>query len=298
MSACRRPPRTDQDSPRTFPACTCTADAAGDVLYVGKALSLRKRLANYLPALPRAPTAAGCGAKVTGDGEPRREPWSGSSPRNEVEALLLEHNLIKQHRPPFNIRLRDDKSYPYIMITMEDEFPRVMFTRQPHRRGNLYFGPFASAAKVRETLDVLGRVFPVRTCRGRRAGAARRARPACSSTSSAARLPAWADVDAGRVPGRGRPGRGLPERARDQGGGSTWSRSMQEAAEQPGFRERRGVPRPAGGAAPRAGAAADRVRAPWARPTSPAWPWTTGAPTCRSSSPGTASWPTGAASRW
>ena len=91
---------------------------------------------------------------------------------NEVEALLLEHNLIKQHRPPFNIRLRDDKSYPYIMITMEDEFPRVMFTRQPHRRGNLYFGPYASAAKVRETLDVLGRVFPVRTCRGRRAGAA------------------------------------------------------------------------------------------------------------------------------
>jgi excinuclease ABC subunit C len=140
----------------------------GDVLYVGKALSLRKRLANYLPAV-----AGGEGGRV---GAKEREmvgraaglEWIVTS--NEVEALLLEHNLIKQHRPPFNIRLRDDKSYPYIMVTTEDVYPRVMFTRQPHRRGNLYFGPYASAAKVRDTLDVLGRVFPVRTCRGKEPG--------------------------------------------------------------------------------------------------------------------------------
>ncbi len=142
--------------------------SSGDVLYVGKALSLRKRLANYLPA------AAGVeGGRV---GAKEREMVSRATTlewivtTNEVEALLLEHNLIKQHRPPFNIRLRDDKSYPYIMVTLEDEYPRVMFTRQPHRRGNLYFGPYASAAKVRDTLDVLGRVFPVRTCRGREPG--------------------------------------------------------------------------------------------------------------------------------
>ena len=138
-------------------------DASGKVLYVGKALSLHRRLASYLPGV---------------DGDSGRLPakvnemmsraatveWIATS--NEVEALLLEHNLIKQHRAPFNIRLRDDKSYPYVMVTIEDDFPRVMFTRQPHRRGNLYFGPFANAAKVRETLDALSRVFPVRTCRG------------------------------------------------------------------------------------------------------------------------------------
>jgi excinuclease ABC subunit C len=142
--------------------------AAGDVLYVGKALSLRRRLANYLPAA--------LGAEGLRVGAKEREMVSRAATlewivtTNEVQALLLEHNLIKQHRPPFNIRLRDDKSYPYIVITLEDQFPRVMFTRQPHRKGNLYFGPYASAAKVRDTLDVLGRVFPVRTCRGREPG--------------------------------------------------------------------------------------------------------------------------------
>ncbi len=143
-------------------------DASGDVLYVGKALSLRKRLANYLPALEGG-DAGRVPAKVA-EMVSRSAAVEWIVTTNEVEALILEHNLIKQHRPPFNIRLRDDKSYPYIMITAEDEFPRVMFTRQAHRRGNLYFGPFSSAAKVRETLDVLGRVFPVRACRGRQPG--------------------------------------------------------------------------------------------------------------------------------
>ena len=139
-------------------------DASGSVLYVGKAASLRKRLVSYLPALggraaPRIPVKVSelMGRACTLE-------WIVTA--SEVEALLLEHNLIKRHRPPFNIRLRDDKSYPYIVVTLEDEFPRVMFTRQRQRRGELYFGPYASAAKVRETLDALRRVFPLRSCRG------------------------------------------------------------------------------------------------------------------------------------
>src|ERR671935_159635 len=88
----------------------------------------------------------------------------------EVEALHLEQNLVKRHRPPFNVRLRDDKSFPYIAVTVEDEYPRVMFTRERHRRGVLYFGPYANAKKVRETLDVLNRVFQFRPCEGPKPG--------------------------------------------------------------------------------------------------------------------------------
>jgi excinuclease ABC subunit C len=142
-------------------------DAQGEVLYVGKALSLRKRLASYLPGLTdesgRLPVKVYEMMSRAASVE-----WIATT--NEVEALLLEHNLIKQHRAPFNIRLRDDKSYPYVMVTIDEDYPRVMFTRQPHRRGKLYFGPFSDAAKVRETLDALARVFPVRTCRGREPG--------------------------------------------------------------------------------------------------------------------------------
>jgi excinuclease ABC subunit C len=90
--------------------------------------------------------------------------------RNQVEALHLEQNLIKRHRPGFNIRLRDDKSFPYIAVTVEDDFPRVMFTRERHRRGVVYFGPYANAKKVRETLDVLNRVFQYRPCEGPKPG--------------------------------------------------------------------------------------------------------------------------------
>jgi len=102
-------------------------DGAGDVLYAGKALSLRRRLASYLPA--RAGDTAGRLPVKTDEmvGRAVSVEWIVTS--NEMEALLLENNLIKRHRPPFNIRLRDDKSYPYIMVTLEEEFPRVQFTR-------------------------------------------------------------------------------------------------------------------------------------------------------------------------
>jgi excinuclease ABC subunit C len=88
----------------------------------------------------------------------------------EAEALHLEQNLVKRHRPPFNVRLRDDKSFPYIAVTISDEYPRVMFTRERHRRGTVYFGPYANAKKVRETLDVLNRVFQFRPCEGPKPG--------------------------------------------------------------------------------------------------------------------------------
>ncbi|MDX6545201.1 MAG: excinuclease subunit, partial [Gaiellales bacterium] len=131
----------------------------GQVLYVGKAKSLRKRVQSYFRREAYATVK-------TAELVERIEEIEFFGTGGEHEALLLEQNLIKRHRPPFNIRLRDDKSYPYIAVTIADEYPRVMFTRERHRKGVLYFGPYSSARKVRETLDVLNRVFPYRPCEG------------------------------------------------------------------------------------------------------------------------------------
>jgi excinuclease ABC subunit C len=132
------------------------------VLYVGKAKSLRARVRSYFRG---GDTRHGLGNLVD-----RIEDLEVIVTQTEVEAYHLEQNFIKRYRPPFNVRLRDDKSYPYIAVTVEDEFPRVMFTRERHRRGVVYFGPYASAKKVRETLDVLNRVFPYRPCEGPQPG--------------------------------------------------------------------------------------------------------------------------------
>jgi excinuclease ABC subunit C len=137
-------------------------DGAGDVLYVGKAKSLRARVRSYFQR--------GDGRAGTAQLAARIADVEVIVTRNEPEALHLEQNLVKRHRPPFNIRLRDDKSFPYIAVTLEDEYPRIMFTRERHRRGTLYFGPYANAKKVRETLDVLNRVFRFRPCEGPRPG--------------------------------------------------------------------------------------------------------------------------------
>jgi len=137
-------------------------DERGEVLYVGKAKSLRSRVRSYFQRGNGRPATAQLAGRVA-DVEV-------IVTRNEAEALLLEQNLVKRHRPPFNIRLRDDKSFPYIAVTMSDEYPRVMFTRERHRRGTVYFGPYANAKKVRETLDVLNRVFKFRPCEGPRPG--------------------------------------------------------------------------------------------------------------------------------
>ncbi|MGH3023618.1 MAG: excinuclease ABC subunit UvrC [Gaiellaceae bacterium] len=137
-------------------------DARDAVLYVGKAKSLRSRVRSYFRG---GDSRLGLDRMVV-----RIERIEVIVTQTEVEAYHLEQNLIKRHRPTFNVRLRDDKSYPYIAVTVEDEYPRVMFTRERHRRGVVYFGPYASAKKVRETLDVLNRVFPYRPCEGPQPG--------------------------------------------------------------------------------------------------------------------------------
>jgi excinuclease ABC subunit C len=138
-------------------------DDGGRVLYIGKAKSLRPRVRSYF--------------QRGGDGRAQMGQLPGRIANVEVivtgteaEALHVEQNLVKRHRPPFNIRLRDDKSFPYIAVTVEDDYPRVMFTRERHRRGVVYFGPYANAKKVRETLDVLNRVFQYRPCEGPQPG--------------------------------------------------------------------------------------------------------------------------------
>src|SRR5438270_10621355 len=136
----------------------------GDVLYVGKAKSLRPRVRSYFQA-GSSDTRPGI-RQMSG----RVETIETIVTQSEVEALHLEQNLVKRHRPPFNVRLRDDKSFPYIAVTVEDDYPRVMFTRERHRRGVVYFGPYANAKSVRETLDVLNRVFPYRPCEGPQPG--------------------------------------------------------------------------------------------------------------------------------
>lgn len=88
----------------------------------------------------------------------------------ETEALLVEQNFIKEYQPRFNIRLRDDKSYPYIAISMDEPFPRVYFTREKHRSNRLYFGPYSSAKRTRSTLETLGKVFQYRSCTGKEPG--------------------------------------------------------------------------------------------------------------------------------
>ncbi|MBM3147826.1 MAG: GIY-YIG nuclease family protein, partial [Actinobacteria bacterium] len=139
-------------------------DDQGSALYVGKAKELRKRVSSYF----RGPGGAPAGR--IGEMVRRAADLEWVVTGNEVEALLLEDNFIKETRPPYNVRLRDDKSYPFIEITLRDEWPRVRFMRGDRTPGNLYFGPYSSARKVRETLELIGRIFPFRKCRGERPG--------------------------------------------------------------------------------------------------------------------------------
>jgi excinuclease ABC subunit C len=148
----------------TGPGVYILRDAKNEVLYVGKAKSLRPRVRSYFQA-GSSDTRQGIRSMAS-----RVETIETIVTSTEVEALHLEQNLVKRHRPPFNVRLRDDKSFPYIAVTVEDDYPRVMFTRERHRRGVVYFGPYANAKKVRETLDVLNRVFRYRPCEGPQPG--------------------------------------------------------------------------------------------------------------------------------
>jgi excinuclease ABC subunit C len=147
----------------TTPGVYLFRDSADAVLYIGKAKSLRSRVRSYFQR-------GGDGRMGMGQLVARVADVDVIVTGTEAEALHLEQNLIKRHRPTFNVRLRDDKSFPYIAVTVEDEYPRVMFTRERHRRGVVYFGPYANAKKVRETLDVLNRVFQFRPCEGPQPG--------------------------------------------------------------------------------------------------------------------------------
>lgn len=132
-------------------------DANGRVIYVGKAANLRARLSNYF-ADPR--TLHQRTAQMVATAETVE--WTIVA--NEVEALMLEYSLIKEHQPRFNIRLRDDKSYPFLAVTVGDEWPRALVMRGRKRKGTRYFGPYAHAYAIRDTLDELLRTFPIRTC--------------------------------------------------------------------------------------------------------------------------------------
>ena len=132
-------------------------DARGKVIYVGKAKSIRKRVASHFSN----PSTRG-GEGLVG----MIDQIEALVVHTEAEALLAEQNFIKQYKPRFNIRLRDDKSYPYIAISLDEDFPRVYFTRERHRRDRAYFGPYSNAKRVRSTLEVLGKVFNFRSCEG------------------------------------------------------------------------------------------------------------------------------------
>ena len=147
----RPPAGTIPDAPGSYQF----RDKDGRIIYVGKAKSLRNRLGNYFQKnLPmRTATMVRTAESVE---------WI--QVENELEALMLEYSLIKQHRPRFNIRLVDDKSYPFLAVTESDEWPRAMVMRGKKRKGVRYYGPFGHAYAIRETLDLLLRTFPIRTC--------------------------------------------------------------------------------------------------------------------------------------
>ena len=141
----------------TRPGVYVMRDRKGAVLYVGKAASLRHRLSSYF-------TSQTGMAPKTRSLVPRVADFEYIVTESEQEAVILECNLIKEHKPPFNARLKDDKSYPFIKIDTAEEFPQVYITRRVSRDGSRYFGPFASASSVRRTLSLLKKLFPYRSC--------------------------------------------------------------------------------------------------------------------------------------
>src|SRR5438105_8175028 len=151
VSVPRPLPSTIPDEPGAY----VFRDADGRPVYVGKAQSLRKRLASYWskPQHPRTEVMLEAAHQVE---------WIVAS--GEVDALMLEYNLIKSNRPRFNVRYRDDKSYPYLALTVGETWPRAQVLRGTKRKGVRYFGPYGHAWAIRDPLDALTRVFPVRTC--------------------------------------------------------------------------------------------------------------------------------------
>jgi len=150
--------RAKLDSLPSNPGVYLMMDRSGDVIYVGKAIVLRSRVRSYFQQSGQQQHRV---ARLV----PEVVDFDWIVTENEVEALVLENVLIKQHRPRFNIRLRDDKTYPYIKIHWQDSYPRVTVTRRMMQDGAWYFGPYSSPGAVRRTLDSLRRIFPYLTCR-------------------------------------------------------------------------------------------------------------------------------------
>ena len=142
-------------------------DADGRVLYVGKAKSLRHRVSSYFGRRDRMVQRTAQMLEAAESVE-----WIQVS--NELEALMLEFSLIQEHSPRFNVDFKDDKSYPFLAVTLDHEWPRAMVVRGRRRRGVRYFGPYGSAGAIRETLDLLLRTFPIRTCSDNKLEAHRR----------------------------------------------------------------------------------------------------------------------------
>ena len=152
----------------TKPGVYLMKDERGKVIYVGKAVNLRNRVRSYFHA------SASYSPKVQRMVE-RVADLDFIVTDSEIEALILECNLIKKHRPRYNVRLKDDKRYPYIKVTWQEDFPRIYVTRRMQRDGARYFGPFTAVWAVHQTLDLLRRVFPYLTCKRRITGTDKRA---------------------------------------------------------------------------------------------------------------------------
>lgn len=133
-------------------------DETNDIIYVGKAISLKNRVRQYFQSSKNhSPKVRAMVANI--------EDFEYIMTDSELEALILECNLIKKHRPKYNILLKDDKQYPYIKVTMEEDFPRVILTRDIKKDKNIYFGPYESTKVIRDTLEVIKKLFPIRTCK-------------------------------------------------------------------------------------------------------------------------------------
>lgn len=135
-------------------------DKDGKIIYVGKAINLRNRIKQYFNSYSGSGHALKVQAMVS-----RIKEFEYIITDTELEALILECNLIKKHRPRFNVLLKDDKNYPYIKVTMNEEYPRIFMTRRVETDGSIYFGPYSSVPAVKETLNVIKKLFPVKTCR-------------------------------------------------------------------------------------------------------------------------------------
>ena len=145
------------DSLPTSPGVYLMRDGTGTIIYVGKAVNLRNRVRSYFGTLSGAAPKVGRMVSHIAD-------FEFILTDTELEALILENQLIKKHKPHYNVRLKDDKTYPYIRVTVQEDWPRVTYTRRVVEDGSRYFGPYANAGAAQMALDLLNRLFPYRTC--------------------------------------------------------------------------------------------------------------------------------------